>query len=137
MSSSPKQTPGGGLTTMAGDSQERSAGAATAVITPNVPMWLAGYVRRDEPAYRAENDRHAKAVALEDDGTLVVLVSVELHVVPRELREAVTEACRDRLGVAPSSLVLNASNMRWLADEVRNGADDDPRPAGVPDRAAE
>ena len=63
------------------------AGVATAVITPREPMWMAGYAARTKPSEGKIHDLHAKALALESKhGTRLVVVSVDLIGVPRELR---------------------------------------------------
>ena len=43
------------------------AGTASTIITPNEPMWLAGYAVRTRPASGKLSDLYAKALALEDD----------------------------------------------------------------------
>jgi hypothetical protein len=42
------------------------AGIASTVITPNEPMWMAGYAARDKPSEGKIHDLNAKALALED-----------------------------------------------------------------------
>ena len=45
---------------------EWKAGAASVVITPEGPMWMAGYAARDKPSEGKVHDLNAKALALED-----------------------------------------------------------------------
>jgi len=45
---------------------EWKASIATVVITPDQPMWMAGYAARNKPPEGKVHDLHAKALALED-----------------------------------------------------------------------
>ncbi len=45
---------------------EWKAGVASVVITPEEPMWMAGYASRDKPSEGKTHDLFAKALALED-----------------------------------------------------------------------
>jgi len=44
------------------------AGVATRVITPQQPMWMAGYAARNKPSEGSVHDLHVKALAVEDAG---------------------------------------------------------------------
>src|SRR5262245_14080114 len=66
------------------------AGAARVKITPEKPMWLSGYGGRDRPAEGTLQDLWAKALVLQDPGgKRVVLVTMDLVGIPRELSVAV------------------------------------------------
>ncbi len=55
------------------------AGAAKQKITPQAPMWMAGYGARNHPATGFLNDLYAKALVLEDErGTRVAIVTLDL-----------------------------------------------------------
>jgi neutral ceramidase len=55
------------------------AGAASQQITPEAPMWMAGYGARNHPATGHLNDLSAKALLLEDpQGTRVAVVTLDL-----------------------------------------------------------
>ncbi len=87
------------------------AGAASAKITPKKPMWMAGYASRTKPSEGVEQDLFAKAFALTDaDGARLVLVTLDLIGVPRELRLAVAERAKKEHGIDPASLAINASH---------------------------
>ena len=50
------------------------AGSAAIVVTPDEPMWMAGYASRDKPSEGTAQDLYVKALALEDQkGTRVVI----------------------------------------------------------------
>src|SRR5690349_11716046 len=53
------------------------ASAATVAITPDRPVWMAGYAARDKPAEGKAQDLYAKALALEDvSGVRFVIVTL-------------------------------------------------------------
>jgi hypothetical protein len=87
------------------------AGVATAVITPEYSMWLAGYAARNKPSEGKVHDLHAKALALEDaQGARLVLVTADLIGFPREFRDRLEKAVAERCKLAPAGLLLNASH---------------------------
>ena len=68
---------------------EWKAGTATVAITPEEPMWMAGYASRDKPSEGKIHDLCAKALAFEDaEGARLVILTVDLVSVPRPLRDA-------------------------------------------------
>src|SRR5687768_7596774 len=70
------------------------AGVARAVITPDRPMWMAGYASRTKPAEGKLNELWVKALALEDaSGKRAVLVTLDLCGVDRDTSNRI----RDRL----------------------------------------
>lgn len=87
------------------------AGVATAVITPEEPMWMAGYAARNKPSEGKVHDLHAKALALEDArGTRLVIVAVDILGIPRGLREQLEKEATERYALPPENLLLNASH---------------------------
>ncbi|MCU4743290.1 neutral/alkaline non-lysosomal ceramidase N-terminal domain-containing protein [Natronoglomus mannanivorans] len=93
------------------DGDEWRAGTATRAITPDEPMWMAGFAKRDEPADGVVHDLEAKALALEDEtGRLAAIVTVDVLFVPREIRETVTSRCESRYGVDPDALMITATH---------------------------
>lgn len=87
------------------------AGAASVVITPEKPMWMAGYAARDKPSEYTEQDLFAKALALEDsEGTRLVIVTLDLIGIPRPLRRSLEEKVAAAYQLAPESLLINASH---------------------------
>jgi hypothetical protein len=84
---------------------------ASTVITPQESMWMAGYAARDKPSEGKVHDLHAKALALEDaTGTRLVLVTLDLITVPRDLREWLETKVGQELSLPPEGLYLNASH---------------------------
>src|SRR5262245_30369379 len=76
------------------------AGVAVRAITPDGPMWLAGYGNRDRPSEGKLTELSVKALALEDpQGGRFVLLTADLVGVPRRLSEAVADDVRRRTGL--------------------------------------
>ncbi|MHC4203882.1 MAG: neutral/alkaline non-lysosomal ceramidase N-terminal domain-containing protein [Planctomycetota bacterium] len=87
------------------------AGVASIVITPDEPMWMAGYAARNKPSEGKVHDLHAKALALEDEqGTRLVIVTVELIGIPRPMRDWLAEHAKKAYKLEPELLLLNASH---------------------------
>jgi hypothetical protein len=87
------------------------AGVASVKITPEKLLGMAGYAGRQKPAEGTVQDLFAKALALEDqDGTRLVIVTLDLIGVPRALRLAVAGQAEARWGLLPQNLLLNASH---------------------------
>lgn len=87
------------------------AGTATAKVTPQKPLWMAGYAGRNKPAEGKVQDLFAKALALEDEqGNKLVFVTLDLIGVPQLLRQAVAQRAEKEFGLPPAHLVMNASH---------------------------
>lgn len=87
------------------------AGVASAVITPDKPMWMAGYASRTNVSQGTALDLYAKALALEDArGARLVIVTLDLISVPRPLRDAVEAAVLKEHGLPREGLLLNCSH---------------------------
>ncbi len=87
------------------------AGVASVVITPQQPMWMAGYAARKKPSEGVTQDLFAKALALEDDqGNRAVIVTMDLIGVLTVLRENVEQAVEEKYELPPAALLLSASH---------------------------
>lgn len=87
------------------------AGAAKINITPESPMWMAGYASRDHVAEGKMTDLWAKALAIEDPaGKRVVLVTLDLVGIERQLSSAIFEQLQSKYGLARDQVVLNCSH---------------------------
>ncbi len=90
---------------------EWKAGVASVVITPEKPMWMAGYAARDKPSEGKVHDLYAKALALEDpQGTRLVIVTLDLIGIRRPLRDWLVAEVAKRCKLPPEGLLLNASH---------------------------
>ena len=87
------------------------AGVAAAKITPDLPVWLNGYAIRTHTADHVMLDLWAKALAI-DDGQhgRVVIITVDLLFLPRELSDVVAARCEKEFGLKRSQLMFNASH---------------------------
>jgi neutral ceramidase len=100
------------------------AGAAKAVITPQQPLWLAGYGGRDHPAEGTLHDVWIKAVALEDAaGRRVVLLTSDLCGIPRWMYDHVSDEIEKRHGLDRSAVRLTYSH-NHCAPVVRGDLED-------------
>jgi len=87
------------------------AGVATAVITPEKPMRMAGYGARIKPATGKDQDLFGKALAIEDQkGNRVIFITLDLIGVTAELRAAVEQGVHEKYKLPPHALVMNASH---------------------------
>jgi neutral ceramidase len=87
------------------------AGVASAKITPQEPMWMAGYAARKKPSEGTAQDLFAKSLALEDEaGGRLVIITLDLIGVLPSLREAVEKQVHEKYGLPPERLLLNASH---------------------------
>jgi hypothetical protein len=87
------------------------AGVAKANITPQEPMWMAGYAARTRPAEGRATELWAKALALEDAaGKRVVLVTLDLVGIDRALSNAIRDELEKKHGLARSQIAINCSH---------------------------
>lgn len=87
------------------------AGAASAVITPETLMWMAGYASRKKPVEGADMDLFAKALVIEDAaGGKLAIITADLVSVPRAVRLATAEAVEKAHGIPPERLLINVSH---------------------------
>jgi neutral ceramidase len=91
--------------------QQWKAGVATAMITPQLPLPMAGYAARKEPAIGTEQDLFAKALALQDgEGNRTVFITLDLIGVREELRAHVADQVLEKYQLPPEALLINASH---------------------------
>src|SRR5688500_15180360 len=96
----PAQTPG----------DNWKVGVATRKLTPEGPVWMAGYANRTVPSTGVDLDLFAKALLVQDaQDRRMVIVTLDLIGVPRSLRIHVERECGARFGLKPQEILLNAS----------------------------
>jgi len=87
------------------------AGVASARITPDQPLPMAGYAVRTEPSEGTEQDLYAKALVLEDAaGSRTLWITLDLIGATAGLREAVAKRVTEPLGIPAEALLVNASH---------------------------
>ncbi len=95
----------------AADPSAFKAGLAVQVITPEEPIWMAGYGGRNKPAEGKVQDLYVKVLALEDPaGKRLVLLTSDLLGLPRELADAVAADVMKQTGLPRERLMLTASH---------------------------
>ena len=86
-------------------------GIATAKITPEKPVWMAGYAGRKGPFEGVVGDLFAKAMAIQDEqGQRIVIVTTDLIGIPRKLREQLEVEVKEKFQLGRENLWLNASH---------------------------
>lgn len=91
--------------------QTWKAGAAKVSITPQTPVWMAGYGSRDKPSQGVAQQLHAKALAIEDPGgTRIVIVTTDLIGFVRDVSEAIADRAREHFELPRAALVLTSSH---------------------------
>ena len=85
-------------------------GIARRIITPETPVWLAGYGTRREPDGKL-HDLWAKVLVLRDPaGKQVVLVTTDHMGMSRTIYDSLTAKLRQRFGVEPADFMLTFSH---------------------------
>lgn len=86
------------------------AAAGSVAITPDHPVWMAGYAARNKPSEGKIHELLAKVLVIEDpQGCRLAIVTVDLIGITPELRTGVEERVRKH-GLPPESLLMNASH---------------------------
>ena len=87
------------------------AGTAKMVITPEEPLWMAGFASRTEPAQGKLHDLWIKALALEDaTGKQAVLVTSDLLGLPKNVSDRIREKLETEFGLSKAQIILNSSH---------------------------
>lgn len=93
------------------EAAEWRVGVASAKITPERRLHMAGYAGRKEPAEGTEQDLFGKAIAIEDrEGHRAVFVTLDLIGVIAELRTEVAKQVQEKYELPPHALLMNASH---------------------------
>lgn len=87
------------------------AGAARQKITPEQPMWMAGYASRDHAATGLINDLWAKALVLEDAaGTRVVIITLDLIGISPDVVDPITTELESKFNLPRSNVAICCSH---------------------------
>ena len=87
------------------------AGVARTIITPEEPMWMAGYASRNKPSEGILHDLWAKALALEDaNGQRVVILTTDLLGFPKEMSDRIRDQIEIKYGLTRSQIILSSSH---------------------------
>jgi hypothetical protein len=87
------------------------AGVARIDITPDGPIWMAGYSARKHPSEGVFMPLYAKALALEDGrGGRVVIVTTDVLGLPRSITDVVAARAMKEYGLERSGVLFNSSH---------------------------
>jgi Neutral/alkaline non-lysosomal ceramidase, N-terminal len=100
-----------GLLTPPLDASSWKAGAAKVVITPEGPIWMAGYASRDKPSAGKLHDLWAKALVIEDpNGSRALLVTLDLCGIDRDFSLGVRKRIEAKHGLSIDRVALTCSH---------------------------
>ncbi len=87
------------------------AGAAKEKITPQAPMWMAGYGSRNHPATGLLNDLYAKVLVLEDPrGERAVVLTLDLVGISPDLVDPLVAQLKDKYRLARANVAICCSH---------------------------
>ncbi len=87
------------------------AGVAKTTITPDQPVWMAGYAARSEPSEGVLVDLYARALVLADaHNNRLAIVTLDLIEIPDTLRGLIVDMATKHHGLKPEELLLNVSH---------------------------
>ncbi len=90
---------------------EWKAGVAVADITPEGPIWMAGYAARKGPSQGTDQHLHAKALALEDHAAhRCIIVTTDLLGFPAAVSDPIAENVRRLYGVERDQILFTSSH---------------------------
>lgn len=94
-----------------GTAETMKIGIGRVVITPQSPVWLAGYASRTAPGESALHDIWAKAMAVEDEtGAKFVMVTADLIGFYMNVTEPIAKAVEAKHGIPRDNILFNASH---------------------------
>jgi neutral ceramidase len=90
---------------------EWKAGVASTKITPESPIWMAGYGNRSKPSARTLHDLWAKALVIQDAaGKSAVVVALDVCGVGRPLSNRIRDALETKYGLKRDQVTLACSH---------------------------
>ncbi len=86
-------------------------GAAARIITPQEPMWMAGYGSRNAPSSGKLSELYAKALLLKPEtGDAALVLSLDLVGIDRSLSQKVRQAIGKELDIQPDNVLIATSH---------------------------
>lgn len=128
------------LATSAYSDEAWQAGVATATITPEQPMWMAGYGSRKTPSTGKRTELFAKTLALQDaEGKKGIIITLDLVGIDREFSLALTQSLKEKYDLERNQIALCTSHTHsgpvvgknlgplhyWVVDEDQQKLIDD------------
>ncbi|SKB61584.1 neutral/alkaline non-lysosomal ceramidase N-terminal domain-containing protein [Dyadobacter psychrophilus] len=94
-----------------GQNKGWKAGVSRVVITPENPMWMAGFAARTKPSDGKLHDLWAKALALEDaNGKQAVLITTDLLGMPKNMSDEIRKRINDQFKLSKAQIIINSSH---------------------------
>jgi hypothetical protein len=91
---------------------EWKVGVAKVKITPEHPLYMAGYASRTKPFEKVTADLYAKALALEDkEGHVSVIVTTDLIGLAAAVAEPICQRLASKAGLKREQILLNSSHI--------------------------
>jgi hypothetical protein len=92
-------------------SPQWKAGVARADITPQFPMWMAGYASRTGPSEGTIHPIWSKALALQDsENNIAVLITSDLTGMPRSMSRRIKDKIHDKYALPDEAVLMNFSH---------------------------
>ena len=85
-------------------------GVSRVEITPQTPIWMSGYPHRKHPSAGVVHRLWAKALAIEDENTRIVIVTTDLIGLPRAITDFVSARLQERYGLERSQILFNSTH---------------------------
>jgi hypothetical protein len=86
-------------------------GLARVKITPEQPVFMAGYASRDRPFESVHDDLYAKALVLVDQkGTKAALVTTDLIGLTAAIADPIRQRIEEQIGIPATSVLLSSSH---------------------------
>ena len=86
-------------------------GVAKVMITPEFPIWMAGYSARNRPSEGTLHDLWAKALIVEDaGGKKAVFISTDLLGIPKSMSDRIRNRLHEGHNLSKAEIVLNSSH---------------------------
>lgn len=96
---------------ISGEKDIWTIGIARKNITPQTPVWMAGYSSRTSPSEGKIHDLWAKALFMEDaNGNRSVLITMDLLGLPKDFSDALRTKIKQEYGLDKSQIVLSCSH---------------------------
>lgn len=93
------------------DSKGWKAGVARVVITPEEPMWMAGYANRDHEADGKLQDLWAKALVLQDaNSKRSVLITLDICTIPKDMSDNIRNQLKLKYHLDKAQIIINCSH---------------------------
>jgi hypothetical protein len=100
-----------GTPPLAAQEADWKVGLARVKITPEQPVWMAGYASRDRPYESVHDELEAKALVLADgQGTRAVLVTTDLIGLSAEVADPIRRRIEEATGIPATSVILSSSH---------------------------